>query len=258
MINIKNYANNIINKINRKIVFTDVETTGTDVTKDEIIQFGAIVIEPKKGINEYEFFIKPSFLVPQSAIDIHGITNEKLENQGSFGDYAKDIVAIFRDADIGGFNVRFDLQILDRQLEDSGYFGVFDQANIYDSFSIFKDHLPRNLGAAYKHYGFGELENAHDAMQDIKASLVVFSKQLDIENTEDPINISRKYNMSYDSRIGFSDHIIIKDGKPYINFGKHKGTELKMVDKSYLRWVVDKSDLPWKVKEYVKEYIKTN
>jgi DNA polymerase III epsilon subunit-like protein len=68
------------------IVF-DLETTGVDLVRDEIVQFYGIRIEPNGESKTLEFLCKPSIQIPQEASNVHGITNERVANEKPFRSY---------------------------------------------------------------------------------------------------------------------------------------------------------------------------
>ncbi len=244
-------------KLNKPIVVLDIESTGLSLENDEIIQFAAAKIGTDgKTKEEMKFLCKPSILVPKEASDIHGITNEMLINEPSFSQFAPAVVEFIGDCDVSGYNIaNFDLVILDRQLMECGLKDVFINCNILDTFQLYKDHLPRKLENCYKYYTNKDLINAHDALVDVTATVEVLLKQLKIENK--PFEeLSAKYNLSKDRRIGFSDKIKYNDkNEVVIGFGKFKDIPIDKVDRGYLYWIVNKSDLPIQVKSYVQKYI---
>jgi len=77
-----------------KFIAFDLETTGLESAKNEIIEVGAVkftvelkggVIVPKK-IGEFQSFVKPGMLIPEEATRINGITNAMVENAPEVSD----------------------------------------------------------------------------------------------------------------------------------------------------------------------------
>ena len=244
----------ISTKLTKSLVFCDEETTGLDISKDEIVQFYAIRLEPDGTSKTLEFICKPSIPIPVAASSVHHITNEMVANKHPFVFYVKQIEAFFKDADIAGYNIlSFDLKILNRQLKEAGSKFSFDNITIYDAYRVFMNHAPRNLAGAVKFYTGKEIQDAHSASGDVLSTIEVMASQLERENlTIDQINQRYKINQPAG---GIDSRYLINNGKEYlINFGKHKGELLSRVDKSFLVWLL-KKDFPENVKAEVKKYV---
>ncbi|MBM6861840.1 ATP-dependent DNA helicase, partial [Clostridium saudiense] len=100
------------------IIVFDVESTGTDVTEDEIIQIAAIKLNSKGSvIGKFERFIKNNKSVGTSQY-VHGFTDSFLQENGEdkrkvlleFCDFIKNSIIV-------GHNVQFDINILTSELK---------------------------------------------------------------------------------------------------------------------------------------------
>jgi len=84
-----------------KFVAFDLETTGLDNKKDEIIEIGAVkfTVETKAGrvvpklLSEFETFVKPNMLIPAEASSVNHITDAMVENAPPVGDCLKKFTA---------------------------------------------------------------------------------------------------------------------------------------------------------------------
>ena len=94
-------------------VTLDIETTGLDYLKEDIIEFAAIRFnsgKPKKNIN---FFIKPSGKIPQHITRITGISNTDVEEAKPFGEVIDDIKSFVGNYPVIAHNINFDLPFLE-------------------------------------------------------------------------------------------------------------------------------------------------
>lgn len=249
----KTEIQNIASRLTQPLCIFDLETTGIDKQKDEIIQFYGLRIEPTGKTKELEFKCKPNVPVSEEAAEVHGITNEDLENEQPISQYIPDILSLFDGCYIGGYNVfTFDLPIINRQLSEHGEHGVFSDAYVLDSFGLAKLHHPRNLSAMYKNYTGEEMENAHDASADVIATAKILSKQLDIE-TDDLIDVAKKTAPAPEERVGLTNQIKFVDGEPVFNFGKHKGQKL-INNISYCMWMLS-SDFNEDIKSFIRQLV---
>lgn len=241
----------IADRIKQPIVIFDLETTGIDKTKDEIVQFYGLRIEPNGMYISLEFKCKPSLPVSKEAEEVHGISNEELENERPFRDYIPDILSLFDGCMIGGYNVfSFDLPIINRQLSEQGEFGVFKDTYVLDSYKLATLQHPRNLSAMLEIYTGEAMEDAHDASQDVKATAKILASQLKMEGEADIIEVALKTAPSPKERVGLTDQIVFEQGEPVFNFGKHKGQ--KLIDNfSYCQWILG-SNFDEDVKDFIR------
>lgn len=170
------------------IIVFDVESTGTDVTEDEIIQIAAIKIDKDGEIIEtFERFIKPSKSVGKSVL-VHNFTDEFLQDKGEdkktvFSDFIK----FSKNALIIGHNVNYDISILNSELKRCGmdkpqFKGVYDTLDIYRRFyPNLPNHKLETLSREFpiKH------SPSHNALDDVKATayLLVHAIRENIQDT---------------------------------------------------------------------------
>lgn len=156
-----------------RIVVFDVEATGTDTTKDEIIQIAAIRLGPNgKATERFMTYIKARRPVGDSFY-VHHISDEKLAEKGlppqealsQFLNFAQGCVIV-------GHNVIYDLTILHSELHRLGLPAPQNVA-YYDTLDIYRRFYPllENHTLAYlsKHFPV-EHQPSHDAMDDILAT----------------------------------------------------------------------------------------
>ena len=108
-------------KLTKPLVIFDLETTGTWVTKDKIVEIGMIRLMPDGSREDYIKRVNPGIPIPPNVSRIINITNEDVKNEPPFKDIAKEVLEFIGDADLGGFNIqRFDIPILEREIFEAG------------------------------------------------------------------------------------------------------------------------------------------
>lgn len=155
------------------IIVFDVESTGVNVTKDEIIQIAAIKIDKNGDVVEtFERFVKPNKSVGKSAL-VHGFTDDYLERNGESKEKVFSEFLDFSDnAIIVGHNVQYDISILASELNrinmrKYNFKGVFDTLDI---FRRFYPNLPNHkLETLSKIFPISH-EPSHNALDDVKAT----------------------------------------------------------------------------------------
>lgn len=254
--NLTPYIKSITNKIHKPLVIFDLETTDSQADSAYIVQFYAMRIEPSGKTKELSFLCRPPVKINPEATKVHGISDEQLKSEQPFKYYLEDIINIFKDADIAGYNCgRFDLRILSRQLNECNVQGLFDKTYVFDAYTIFCEDQSRKLGDAVKYYTGLDLENAHEASGDVVGTLAVVAKQLEMRK-ETFEEIASKSFTPPSKRVGFDKHVIIDDsGELILNFSQKKGKRLREVDEGFLRWMLKQPYISKEVKEHVKQYL---
>jgi DNA polymerase-3 subunit epsilon len=230
--------------LDRPIVFFDLETTGVSTDYAKIVQIAIIKIMPDGEIIKKCRLINPLIEIPQGAIDVHGITNEAVANESPFQHIAKSLIDLFDGCDIGGFNSRvFDLPLLRNEFKrcDIEYnYLDYDNIDVY----VFEKYLRKKEGNPlrnksklvdlYKHYTGKSLDDAHDALVDVLATIDVFNKQI-IKYIALKLVLLDEIMPKGDSYAVKNSKILLVEGKHIWNFGKHKGKAIT-IDYNYGKW----------------------
>ncbi|MGM9865453.1 MAG: exonuclease domain-containing protein [Muribaculaceae bacterium] len=230
-------------KLNRPLVFFDLETTGVNLTADRIVEISTVKLMPDGTIEERTRRINPEMHIPEAATAVHHIKDEDVRNELTFKQVAKSLARMLEGCDLAGFNSnRFDIPMLDQEFQRANVDFDFSKARFVDVQTIFHKREPRNLVAAYKFYCDKDLEGAHSANADTKATYEVLLAQLD--RYEDlPTDIDGLSNYSSQNRnVDFTGRLVYDDKKrEIINFGKYKGRvaeEVLAQDPGYYGWIM--------------------
>lgn len=155
-----------------KVLALDLETTGPDPETARIVQL-AIVLGPRPLAERMggSALVNPGVPIPEEATEVHGITDEDVENEPPFRVIAHRIQAALQEHDfVVTYNGRtFDIPILDRELREAGEPGV-DHAEIreVDLYQVWKALEPRDLETAVRRFAGGQEFDAHDAHEDAR------------------------------------------------------------------------------------------
>ncbi|MDK0762730.1 3'-5' exonuclease [Clostridium perfringens] len=164
----------LINEFEKEnIIVFDVESTGVDVTEDEIIQIAAIKLN-KNGevVDKFEKFLKNKKPVKDSYY-VHGFSDEMLQRIGEDKEKVlKEFVEYSKDSIIVGHNVQYDINILCSELERNNL-GKPKFKTFYDTLDIYRRFYPGNIN--YKLENLSKVYDtkhkpSHDAMDDIIAT----------------------------------------------------------------------------------------
>ncbi len=241
--------------LNKPIVFFDIESTGINVGTDRIVEISFLKIFPDGSEDVKTLRINPTIPIPPEVTEIHGISDEDVANEPTFADKAREVADFLKGCDLGGYNSnKFDIPLLAEEFDRAGLDVDLKKMRFIDVQVIFFKNEPRNLGAAYKFYCDKQLEHAHSAEADVRATWEVLQAQLErydnLGSTVDALS-------DFSSNSRFADYagriIYDKEGQELINFGKHKGKKVLDVFKkepSYYSWMMN-GDFPAYTKKVI-------
>jgi len=241
--------------LERPLAIFDLETTGTNITSDRIVEIAIIKVQPDGTEENYCKRVNPEMPIPAVVSEIHGIYDKDIQDAPTFKELANEIVAFIGDADLAGYNSnKFDIPVLAEELMRAGSDFDISKRRFVDVQNIFHKMEQRTLAAAYLFYCNKTIENAHNALYDAKATWDVLKAQIerypDIKN--DVIYLSEFSKAGNYNLLDFAGRLAIDDkGEAIYNFGKHKGRTIKQVaqiEPGYYGWMLD-ADFPLYTKQ---------
>ncbi len=265
--------------LDRDVVFFDIEATGLNVIRDRIIQI-ALIKYFKSGNppEELSIMINPAMPISEEAMAVHKITPEMVKNKPVFAQVADEIWNFIGDSDLGGYNSdRYDIPMLMEEFSRVGKTLDVNHRRTVDVQKIFYKMEPRTLVAAYKYYCGKPLEDAHDALADVRATVAVLGgmieKYKEVEYVDgDGYSHGAPITNSVEDLSKFTSQTKMLDatqrlkydakGEVVFNFGKYVGqpvAETLARDKQYYHWILEKefsSQVKQIVRKLVDDYIK--
>ena len=246
-------------KLNLKnpIVFFDLETTGTNINTDRIVEICYLKVYPNGNEEAKTLRINPEMHIPEASSAVHGIYDADVADCPTFKEVAKNIARDIEGCDLAGFNSnRFDIPVLAEEFLRAGVDIDLNKRKFVDVQTIFHKMEQRTLSAAYKFYCNKSLENAHTAEADTMATYEVLKAQLDrYPELQNDINFLSQYS-SFTNNVDFAGRMVYNDkGEEVINFGKYKGRLVEEVlknDPGYYSWIMN-GDFPLNTKKILTE-----
>lgn len=238
---------------NQTVIF-DVETTGTDKRRDQVIelcvQFGV------EGAESRTWRIRPSVPISPGAQAVHGISMDDLRSEPSFAEVADELRSVFDTAGVlVGYNVAFDIDMLQAEYMRLGQAPLaLEGKSVVDAFRLWQQCEPRSLQDAHRRFVGAEFEAAHSASADVAATGRVLQGMISAFGLEpDWEQIAHVCEPQRKQWIGPSRHFQWGEaGEVVIGFGKHAGVPVRVLvggpDAGYLRWMLGK-DFPPHVHE---------
>ncbi len=181
--------NALFDRYDRLVLF-DTETTGLGYSRDEIIEFAAVVLERRNGqvavVEQYDELISltPGNTVPPMIEQLTGITNADLLERGiPKAQVCADIARMFAGNTLMlAYNAHFDLSFLFYLLLRNGDPTVLRGKDKLDLLTVYKDRhsYPHKLCNAIEVYGLADkVVNSHRAIDDVLATVEVMKAMED-------------------------------------------------------------------------------
>jgi len=247
--------------LKRPLAFFDLETTGVNVALDRIVELSVLKAKPD-GTEEIKTMrINPGIPIPLESSLVHGIYDEDIKNAPTFKQAGQELADFLKDCDLAGYNSnKFDIPVLLEEFLRAGIDFDLENRRFVDVQNIFHQMEQRTLKAAYKFYCDKDIENAHSAEADIRATYEVLLAQLDkykdtewedkkgnrskpVQNDIEALHTFTSMNKPVD----FAGRMIFDEkGIEVFNFGKHKGKPVEDVfhaEPSYYAWM-QQGDFP--------------
>mgnify|MGYP003546944126 FL=1 len=233
-------------KLNLKnpLVFFDLETTGTNINSDRIVEICYLKVYPNGNEESKTMRINPEMHIPEASSAVHGIYDADVADCPTFKEVAKNIANDIEGCDLAGFNSnRFDIPLLAEEFLRVGVDIDMMKRKFIDVQVIFHKLEQRTLSAAYKFYCNKNLEDAHTAEADTRATYEVLKAQLDRypDVLENDMKFLADYS-SYNKNVDFAGRIVYNEqGVEVFNFGKYKGmpvAEILKKDIGYFGWLM--------------------
>ncbi|MEK6781860.1 MAG: 3'-5' exonuclease [Bacteroidota bacterium] len=245
-------------KLNLRVplCFFDLETTGTNITQDRIIEIAVIKILTNGEMHRKTNLVNPTIPIPAESTAIHGVTDEEVKDMPTFKDLAKEYAKFFEGSDLSGFNIlKFDVPVLVEEFLRADVEFDYSRKKIIDSQKIFHLMEKRNLAAAYQFYCHQEMKDSHTAEADTEACMNVlfaqverYENQVVVDSLGKPIGIIKNdmealNSLTASEIIDLAGRMVRNEkGEAIFNFGKHRLKNVLSVLKSepsYYDWMMN-------------------
>ena len=256
--------------LKRPLAFFDLETTGTNIGADRIVEISVIKLYPDGSEEVKTWRINPGMSIPLESSIVHGIYDEDIKDEPFFKEMASEIAAFMDTSDLAGYNSnKFDIPMLMEEFLRADVLFDLDNRHFVDVQNIFHQMEQRTLKAAYQFYCDKSIINAHSAEADTRATMEVLLAQVaKYENTEwedkkgnrsipvvnDIEGLHKFTNLS--RPVDFAGRMVYNEqGQETFNFGKHKGKSVEdvlKIEPSYYSWMMQ-GDFPLYTKRKLEE-----
>ena len=246
-------------KLEKPIVFFDLETTGIQVAKDRIVEISILKIFPNGNKESKTWLVNPTIPIPEETTAIHGISDKKIANEPTFDQLALEISELIYNCDLAGFNSnKFDIPLLAEEFLRVGINFNMENRKAIDVQNIFHKLEQRTLVAAYKFYCNKELTNAHSAKADTTATFEILLAQLEkYDELEYDVNFLSEFSQRGGKFADLAGFVRFNNkGEEVLSFGKYRDVTLINIWKDnpgYFSWI-NQADFPLFTKNVMKKF----
>lgn len=261
--------------LTRPLFVVDCETTGINPETDRIIEIGFQRWEASGMTREWRSLVSAGVPIPEDSTAKHNITNESISKCRKCGkhnldiDHAKDgaceylgwptfaqlashLAVGFSNCDFAGKHVRFDLRIIAAEMVRAGQEWSYRGARIIDADRLEALGEPRTLSHLYKKHTGREMEHAHEALADVRATTELIVAQLKLYHTL-PRDLDHLHELQWPNWIDVEGKFQFVNGVPcFSSWGKWAHWPMHKIEVSYWDYIL-KSNFPTDVKQLARD-----
>lgn len=235
-------------KLSRPLAFFDLETTGTNIASDRIVEISVVKILPDGGKEIKTKLINPTIPIPIESSAVHGITDRDVADKPTFKEVAKEFANFIEGCDLAGYNSnKFDIPLIAEEFLRADVDFDVSKRNLVDVQNIFHKMEQRTLSAAYSFYCDKTLDNAHSAEADTIATYEILEAQVEkYDELKNDVKFLAEFSQFTNNADLLGRIVFNEEGVEVFNFGKHKGKPVVDVlqnDPGYYGWMMN-GDFP--------------
>lgn len=232
-------------RLERPLVVLDLETTGTRVQSDRIVEISTLKLHPDGTSQWRTRRLNPGVPIPPGASDVHGITDEDVADERSFSQIARSLLSFLDGCDLCGYNLwSFDLKVLVAEFKRAEVPFSTEGRHIIDPMRIYHRRERRDLAAALHFYCDQEHDGAHAAEADVLSALLVLNGQME-RYGDLPRSVAELHgHMGYPDVMDPDGKFVRQeDGTIVFAFSDYCGkavNEVARTDAGFLEWMLKK------------------
>ncbi len=194
-------------------IILDTETTGLETSQGhKVIEIGAIeMVSRRKTGNTLHFYLNPEREIDEAAVEVHGITSDKLADKPCFNEKAEELLEFLKGAELIIHNAPFDVGFLNYEFKEAGYEGkvIEDYCQVFDMLVLARRMHPgqkNSLDALCKRYDVDNSQRIfHGALLDAEILADVYLKMTGGQTTllgeSEALNNQSRQQRQQDARI---------------------------------------------------------
>lgn len=164
---------------NVTFVVFDTETTGFSPTTDRIVEVAAVRFRNGKVLDEKSWLINPQRRIPEWAYRVHGISDQMVRDQPTFGQFYPEFQKFIGDSVLIAHHAQFDIAFLSEEATRAGY--DLPANRVIDSLGLFRRWFPGSRSYSLEvlvQYTQVDADSFHRALTDSMHVFRIFGKGL--------------------------------------------------------------------------------
>ena len=226
-------------RLTRALAYIDTEWTELDPESRRIVSIAITRFNTDGSQQSAYWLVNPRRRISEQSSKIHGIRQEHIADQPEFRTIASDVAEILEDADIAGYSVTNDIEIIEKEMVIARKRWTASGRRIIDAYRLWQVREPRTLSDAHRRFvgPVHEETQAHDARHDVAMTIAV------INAMQEGKTVDELHEEAYPDMIDPAGKFRKVDGQAVYNFGPFRG--LPVSDHpEYLEWMLSKSFAP--------------
>lgn len=227
--------------LSRTLIGLDLETTGLEPATARIVEFGLVIMRPDQDAQERRTRVNPGVPIPPAATAVHHITDEDVAQAPTFGQLVPNLLKGFAHCDFIGYNVSFDLRVLQQEFKRAGHEWSYEHAHVLDGYRLWQALEGRTLEHAIKRWvpDVTGPNEAHSALWDARMAVLVVAGMLR-ESPSLPRTVAGLHHLCAPGYFDSEGKLRWLKGDVVFSFGEHRNKPLQHVPKGYFEWVLKK------------------
>ena len=226
-------------RLTRALAYIDTEWTELDPESRRIVSIAITRFNTDGSQQSAYWLVNPKRRISEQSSNIHGIRQEHVAHQPEFQKIASHVVEILDDADIAGYSVANDIEIIEKEMAIAGKHWTATGRRIIDAYRLWQVREPRTLSDAHRRFAgpVPEETQAHDARHDVAMTIAI------INAMQEGKTVAELHQEAYPDMIDPAGKFRQVDGQPVYNLGPFRGMPVGD-HPEYLEWMLSKSFAP--------------
>lgn len=223
----------------RPLVYVDTEWTELNPETRRIVSIAITRFNPDGSQERAYWLVNPRVKISEQSSKIHGIRQKDVAHQPTFQKISSDVEKMLKDADIAGYSVTNDIEIIEKEMARAGKRWSGTGRRIIDAYRLWQVREPRTLSDAYRRFvgTLPEGTQAHDARHDVDMTIAI------INAMQDGKNVADLHDEAHPDMIDPAGKFRMEDGQAVYNFGPYRSCPVSDYPE-YLDWMLSKSFAP--------------
>ena len=194
--------------VNDTFVVFDLETTGLDPQKEEILEIGAVRVKEGQILDRYSTFVNPKKRIPGEITKLTGITDEMVQNAPSAFEALSGFRNFCQNTCLVAHNANFDMGFIHSK---SIHAGLSFSNIVVDTLELARKLLPElrshKLNSLAKHYAI-DMGSHHRAVDDANTTACLLNEFLQTYQNQGIYEIPGKKVCRESNRAG-THHVVL-------------------------------------------------